>query len=222
MNAALPAGPQVLGPVEAREYWDRRHAEGKSLASGGHASWDEATNAMLYDVRKARIIAALDEVNDAYRPLRVLDAGCGKGHFSRALAGYGHRVDGIDASPAAVALCQESGGSRESYAVSTLASWRPAYLYDAAICVDVLFHLMDDADWLDSVRNLASLVRLGGSLVLADHDSDEDRVWSAYQKTRARSRYNEVLAEAGFEVAAFIRNDFRTDPVGMYVARRVS
>ena len=135
---------------------------------------------------------------------RLLDAGCGKGHFSRALAGYGHRVDGIDASPAAVALCQESGGSRESYAVSTLASWRPAYLYDAAICVDVLFHLMDDADWLDSVRNLASLVRLGGSLVLADHDSDEDRVWSAYHKTRARSRYNEVLAEAGFEVAAFI------------------
>lgn len=88
--------------------------------------------------------------------------------------------------------------------------------------MDVLFHLMDDADWLDSVRNLASLVRLGGSLVLADHDSDEDRVWSAYQKTRARSRYNEVLAEAGFEVAAFIRNDFRTDPVGMYVARRVT
>lgn len=221
MNAAHPAGPQVLGPAEAREYWDRRHAGGASLASGGHASWDEATNAMLYDVRKARIIAALDGANDTYRPLRVLDAGCGKGHFSRALAAYGHLVDGVDASPAAIALCRESAGPRESYAVSTLAGWRPAYLYDAAICVDVLFHLMDDADWRDSVRNLATLVRLGGSLVLADHDSDEDRLWSAYQKTRARGRYTEVLAEAGFEVTAFIRNDFRTDPVGMHVARRV-
>ena len=64
--------------------------------------------------------------------------------------------------------------------------------------MDVLFHVMDDQLWERSVVNLASVVRLGGLIVLAEHHADEDRTWSDYQRTRALSRYRMVLEPRGW------------------------
>jgi glyoxylase-like metal-dependent hydrolase (beta-lactamase superfamily II) len=85
-----------------------------------------------------------------------------------------------------------------------------------------MFHLMDDDEWHASLRNLAALVRLGGRLVVTDHDGEEDIVWGRYQKTRARSRYVEVLSERGLEMVEFVPNDFKSGRVGMHVALRVA
>jgi len=169
---------------QSRRYWNTRHGEVADHRSGGSLAYDQATNTMLYDVRRARLIEALGADSDPQVPRRVLDAGCGKGYFSRSLVEYGHRVDGIDTSIEAIRECRRRATGSDTYAVSSLRSWRPPYLYDAVICVDVMFHLMDDDEWLSSLRNLAVLVRLGGRLVVADHDGEEDIVWGSYQKTR--------------------------------------
>ena len=211
-----------LSPSQSRQYWDTRHREVADLCSGGSLAYDQATNAMLYDVRRARLIQAMGAESDPEIPLRVLDAGCGKGHFSRSLVEYGHRVDGIDTSPQAITECRRRAIGSDTYSVSSLRSWRPSYLYDVVICIDVMFHLMDDDEWLSSLRNLAALIRLGGRLVVTDHDAEEDIVWASYQKTRARSRYAKVLREQGMEIVDFIRNDFKSDHVGMHVAVRVA
>jgi 2-polyprenyl-3-methyl-5-hydroxy-6-metoxy-1,4-benzoquinol methylase len=211
-----------MTPEESRAYWDERHAQADDLASGGNIGYDRGTNAMLYVVRTARLIEVLGPGTDSIVPLRVLDAGCGKGYFSRQLGRFGHRVDGIDTSDHAIEVCRAEAGPSESYAVSELSRWSPPHLYDAVVCIDVLYHLMDDAEWEASVRNLASLVRLGGILGLVDHDRDEDRVWRNYQKTRAVSRYQDLLQECGFEVRRFVRNAFKDDPSGMHVAVRVA
>lgn len=213
---------ETLSISESRQYWNTRHGEVDDLRSGGSLSYDKATNAMLYDVRRARLIQAIGADSDQEIPRRVLDAGCGKGHFSRSLAEYGHRVDGIDTSTQAITECRRRAVGSETYAVSSLRSWRPPCLYDAVVCIDVMFHLMDDDEWLSSLRNLAALVRLGGLLVVTDHDADEDVVWASYQKTRGRSRYARVLREQGLEIVEFIRNDFKSDQVGMHVALRVA
>ena len=207
---------------ESREYWERRHAEAGSLGSGGHIGYDESTNAMLYAVRTARLVEALGPRTNPAIPLRVLDAGCGKGPFSRALASFGHTVDGIDTSITAISSCQAQAGLNDQYAVASLTQWSPPYLYDAVVCIDVLYHLMDDDEWTDSVRNLASLVRLGGILGLVDHDRAEDRIWQVYQKTRSTARYTALFEACGFEERRFVRNDFNHDSSGMHVAVRVA
>ena len=223
-EAAPTTSPErdPLTPRESREYWDSRHATSDELASGGNIGYDRPTNAMLYAVRSARLVEAIGPGTDPSLPLRVLDAGCGKGYFSRELASFGHAVDGIDTSPNAVALCRAQAGPRERYELSALADWAPPYLYDAVVCIDVLYHLMDDEEWTASVRALASLVRLGGILGLVDHDSPTDRVWQDYQKTRSVGRYQALLAECGFEVRRFVPNAFKNDPSGMHVAIRVA
>ena len=85
-----------------------------------------------------------------------------------------------------------------------------------------LFHILDDREWEASVRNLGCLVRIGGRLVLADHATDEDRVWARYQKTRGASRYESLLADLGFKYLRFVPNGLRGADVGFHVATRVA
>ena len=73
--ADRPPPPSELSAVQSRAYWDRRHASTGALASGGNIGWDEPTNAMLYAVRAARLVAALGPGTDPRAPRRVLDAG---------------------------------------------------------------------------------------------------------------------------------------------------
>lgn len=219
----MPAEPFPTWDSEtALRYWDTRHAEVDEWRSGGNISYDSGTNAMIYSVRLVRLVEALGSVTSEAAPLRVLDAGCGRGFFARSMSAFGHLVDGIDASPNAIMHCQEQEGDRERYAVSTLSEWVPSYLYDVVFSIDVLFHIMDDDEWRASVTNLAGLVRLGGRLLLADHSAEEDRVWSSYQKTRSRSRYLDVVTALGFQDRGFRPNGDPRDLVGLHVFGRVA
>ena len=212
---------KVLGVPEAIEYWDQRHRAKGPLQSGGDVSFDHAGNEIFYALRVGRLIDIIGDASSLAAPLRLLDAGCGKGFFSRAMASFGHRVDGIDSSVHAIEVCQEGAGSRESYAVSTLDAWAPPYLYDVVYSVDVLFHIMDDDLWAGSVANLASLVRTGGLLALADHGGDEDRLWGDYQRTRAAHRYDELLEKRGYRRDGFSPYRFRGSPAGFHVFTKV-
>jgi 2-polyprenyl-3-methyl-5-hydroxy-6-metoxy-1,4-benzoquinol methylase len=222
MEPTEPASIELLDSAQVAEYWDERHRRKRELASGGDVSMDEASNELFYAVRLGRLLQIIGDEADLRAPLRMLDAGCGKGYFSRAMATFGHRVDGIDVSDHAVGFCRSRAVGGDNYEVSPLADWKPAYLYDVVFSVDVLFHVTDDDAWAASVRNLASLVRWGGRLVLADHIRDEDRVWSTYQTTRRTSRYHELVTGRGFGVDAVVPYDFRHTPVGFHVFTRVA
>jgi SAM-dependent methyltransferase len=216
----VPAPPQRLAVQEAIDFWDNRHQVRGELLSGGDLSFDHATNEILYALRLGRLIDIIGATSSTTAPWRILDAGCGKGYFARAMARFGHQVEGIDSSPAAITDCRAHAAAGERYEVSTLVGWQPPHLYDVVYCVDVLFHIMDDSVWESSVRNLASLVRLGGRLVLSDHGADADRVWGNYQVTRASSRYRMVLEAAGFSSDGFVPYRFRDSLVGFHVFTR--
>jgi 2-polyprenyl-3-methyl-5-hydroxy-6-metoxy-1,4-benzoquinol methylase len=206
---------------ESAEFWNRRHRRMDDLRSGGHIGYDVGSNEILYAVRLGQLIEIIGDLSDAGAPLRVLDAGCGTGWFARAMGRFGHRVDGIDISVHAVDQCRRLSET-ERYEVAPLHGWRPPYLYDVSYSVDVLFHVMDDQLWSRSLVNLGSLVRLGGLLVLSEHDANEDRTWSSYQRTRALSRYRVLLEPRGWRYERFVSHHFRTGKVGFLVLTKVS
>jgi len=220
--ATAPRVSARLGTDEAISFWDSRHRTVGDLRSGGDLGHDEAVNAIFYALRLGRLLDVIGDSTEGAAPLRVLDAGCGKGWFSRALAQCGHQVDGIDSSEHAVAQCQRLAVGNDRYAVSRLDGWAPPYLYDVVASIDVLFHVMDDAVWEASVRNLASLVRLGGRLLLADHDADHDMVWGEYQVTRAGSRYRALVTGLGFRSDGFTAYRFRDNAAGFHAFTRTA
>ena len=211
---------QRLTEAEASKFWNDRHIRETDLRSGGHVSYDEATNSMFYLRRLGMLMDRIGLQSNPVAPLYLLDAGCGKGYFSRELAKFGHQVDGIDRSEAAIEQCRELGGGPR-YHQSGLAEWRAPWLYDAVLTVDVLFHIMDDAEWERATRNLASLVRLGGKLIIGDWGQDEDHVFGSYQICRGRNTYQRVLDTCGMRFDDWEPYRFRGSPIGFYTFTRI-
>jgi 2-polyprenyl-3-methyl-5-hydroxy-6-metoxy-1,4-benzoquinol methylase len=214
-----PANPVFLTHDEVVTYWDGRHREHGGLRSGGHIGYDEPTNENFYAVRLGQLLEQIGPATSQSEPLDVLEAGCGLGYFARGVARCGHRVDAIDSSEHAIMTCRTAGGGPR-YAVSTLAGWTSPYPYDVVYAVDVLFHVTDDEEWRASVRNLASLVRLGGRLLLTDWNVTEERVFSNYQLARTVDAYVALTAATGLSYLGFRPYGFRGSPVGFHLFYR--
>jgi SAM-dependent methyltransferase len=218
---ARPPAITLLSTAQTAAYWDSRHAREGGLRSGGNIGFDEATNEMFYVARLELLMRALGHLSDPVAPLFLLDAGCGKGWFSRQLTAFGHQIDGIDASPSAINYCRVRGGGAR-YFRSTLDQWRSPWLYDAVVSIDVLFHILDHEEWQSAVRNLASLVRFGGRLIVSDTGQDCDRQYGNYQVVRGRSRYLPLASQCGLRFEDWLPYHFRGSFLGFYVFTRVA
>lgn len=208
-------------------YWDTRHRTYDDLASGGHIGLDRAGNELFYAWRTGALLTLIGDLSSPSHPLFVLDAGCGKGHFARALARCGHRVDAFDASPEAVGhACAAPRNTAEDAAggprctVASLAGWRSPWPYDVVLCVDVLFHILDDTVWAAGLQNLASLVRLTGRLILTDEDTAVPRPRGDYILHRPASSYRAQLEPLGLRHTLFQPYGFRENEVGFHVFTR--
>lgn len=192
--------------------------------AAGDLSYDDMGNLAFNALRIGRLLDVLGTLAEPVAPLWLLDAGCGTGWLTRALASFGHQVDGIDSATATVEACrgQSRADGRDHYAVSRLDTWAPSYLYDAVVSVDVLFLISQDSLWEASVVNLASLVRSGGRLVLADHNLAQDHPWGGRQVSRARRRYVDLLAAEGLVYRRSVPYEFRDSDAGFHVFDRIA
>ena len=204
---------------ESIAYWDARHRDEVGLRSGGNTGLGQAGNEVFYARRLGVLLALVGDLTSTSEPLFLLDAGCGKGYFARALARCGHRIDGIDTSPAAISACREAGGGPR-YHRARLAQWHSPWLYDAVYAVDVCFHITDDAEWESSLANLASLVRLAGMLVVTDEHVESRVRHGSYIVHRTREDYMSVLGPHGLAAVGFRPYDFRDSRVGFHVFTR--
>ncbi|MER6463664.1 class I SAM-dependent methyltransferase [Streptomyces sp. NPDC048409] len=215
-----PDGPGTPGHT-VRTYWDTRHRERDDLASGGHIGLDRPGNEIFYAVRLGQLLTLIGDVSSPAAPLFVLDAGCGKGHFARALARCGHHVDAFDTSEEAIGRARAEGGGPR-YAFAALDEWRSPWLYDVVLSVDVLFHVLDDAEWAAGLRNLASLVRITGRLIVTDEHTDEPVPRGDYILHRPLAAYRRELEPLGLSHSLFRPYGFRENRVGFHVFTRTS
>ncbi|KUL45497.1 class I SAM-dependent methyltransferase [Streptomyces regalis] len=212
-------------------YWDARHSDLDELASGGQIGLDRPGNEIFYAQRFGSLLSLIGDLSSPAAPLFVLDAGCGKGYFARALARCGHRVDAFDISPHAVDHARAEGGGPR-YAVAALDEWRSPWPYDIVVCVDVLFHVLDDQAWAAGLRNMASLIRVTGRLIatdiVTDEDADEGTDEATAERTTRGARtvhrpiaaYRAELEPLGLRHTLSQPYGFRESQVGFHVFTR--
>lgn len=153
---------------DPRSYWDARHREhGAALTGVGCVLLDEAGNRDDYETKWTHVRPVLErETQRGAR--RILDAGCGIGWFTKQLHPLRFAdVEAFDFSESAAAQAHNNAPNVRVF-VSSLEDARTHRPFDVVMCLDVLFHVVDDERWARAVANLASLVASHGALVIQD------------------------------------------------------
>lgn len=163
-----------------RDYWDRRYQTG---GRSGERRLSERALEARYRERSQLIHGFADDVES------VLDIGCGDGRQARWL-GLPNYL-GVDPSPEAIRLAQ-ARNPEKSFEVLDNPDPR-----DLHLSLSVIFHLTDDADYLDHLALLFSALRY---VIVDSTDHDEDgathvrhRLWTpdvpkGWRQTMKRDR----------------------------------
>jgi ubiquinone/menaquinone biosynthesis C-methylase UbiE len=132
--------------------------------AAGYARWatsyDAAANPLIR-VEEPVVRALVDRVP----PGRALDAACGTGRHTAYLASRGHRVAGVDATPAMLEKARARVPSADLRLGDLAALPFEDGAFDLAVCALALSHLPDIAP---AIAELARVMRPGGTLVVSD------------------------------------------------------
>lgn len=180
-----------------RLYWERRHARaGASLEGVGLLGLESEGNFKDYECKWRHIKAALDVV-DPLRTQRVVDAGCGNGWFTTRVADLGFAVEGLDFSERAIDIAKRTNQEKAiNWHVSELSEFRGWRRYGVAMCIDVLFHIMNDLDWHKALSNLADMVVEDGYLLIQDALAEVPVKVGDPERTHVNFRTEDAYREA--------------------------
>lgn len=132
--------------------------------AAGYARWatsyDAAANPLIR-VEEPAVRALLDRM----APGRALDAACGTGRHTAYLVSRGHRVAGVDATPAMLEKARARVPSADLRLGDLARLPFEDGAFDLAVCALALSHLPDPDP---AIAELARVLRPGGTLVVSD------------------------------------------------------
>jgi SAM-dependent methyltransferase len=196
-------------PFDNRQYWETRLRQHYSLAGVGYVRLGRRYNEWMYRIRGEvfdRVVAKLRDrlPVSSDRALTVLDVGSGTGFYVERWLRLGARVTGLDLTEVAVASLTQRfpaarfvradiGGAFEELALA-------AGSFDAVSAFDVLFHLVDDAQYARAFQNIAALLCPGGWFLWSDNFLHYGTQRVRHQASRPLAESVRLLQAAGLEV----------------------
>ena len=190
-------------PPQSRVFWEQRLGEDWTLSGVGYQALGRPFNTWMYRVRRH---VFLDEVSALHLPLssaRVLDVGSGTGFYVRRWQELGAgSITGCDLTQGAVDRLTRRHPDVPFLRldISQPVAGLERDSFTAVSCMDVLFHITDDAHFWSAVANIAALVRPGGHVVISDNFLHRPEQRGPRQVNRSLAHIEEVLDTAGLEV----------------------
>jgi 2-polyprenyl-3-methyl-5-hydroxy-6-metoxy-1,4-benzoquinol methylase len=197
------ARPDTYAGNEA-SYWDGRHAElAGSLRAPGRKDRDEDANRSDYQTKRDFFDHHLPRwaptPTDDGAPARLLDAGCGPGAFCGTWLDLGYRLTGVDFSRTAIDAARDAHPDAEFH-VAPLDAPLPGAPYDVVVCIDVLFHVVDDTTWERALRHLAGAAKRRAPIVIQETLDQPQRI-TTHTRWRTTDHYARALAGLGMTIA---------------------
>jgi 2-polyprenyl-3-methyl-5-hydroxy-6-metoxy-1,4-benzoquinol methylase len=184
-------------------YWEQRHQQFDDRLDGiGTKGMGQEANLEDYESKWEHLRAMLATLG--LDGAAVLDAGCGIGWFTERLAADGHGLTAVDFSASAVEIARRRLGDQVDIEVGRLDQYQSGRTFPLVVCIDVLFHIVDDEQWRATLANLATQVAADGAFVVQDHlvDTPADVVDTTTTHTRWRSVSMYEAALPAWEIEA--------------------
>jgi SAM-dependent methyltransferase len=153
---------------DTHKYWTERHdALNGSIRSVGHIGMSEVQNLQDYAFNADHVRTALLSKFPEPEGRVLFDAGCGTGIVSALCADLGFQVIGADFSETAVRQAR----TRVPGGIFIAQPFDQVRLppVDAIVCLDVLFHIVDDDLWRRGLEALAQNLKPDGRLLVLEH-----------------------------------------------------
>ena len=189
-----------MTPKDPAEYWEER-LQPFDLSAVGHLGLGLPYVRWLYRLRSAVFRRLIRTPGRDWKGAAVLDVGSGTGFYVNEWLRAGAAVTGSDMTQVAVDNLAKSFPATRfvRFDVSENPPF-PAESFDAISAVDMLFHIVDDARYEAALRNMASLLKVGGYLFLSEFFLHGETTRSAYEVDRSIQDVEGVLAEAGLDL----------------------
>ena len=188
----------------AKEYWDTRLGHAPGLRGVGHIGYGDPYNQWVYR-RKGNVLArafAMAGVESDTSDLTALDVGSGTGWVIEQLLQRTPKVSGVEITDVAL------GRLRARFPQLTLEQVEvgkdplpfPSSSFDVVTMMDVSYHVVDDAALRYAVKEIARVLKVGGSLIITDRLGDSDEDVAEHVRMRSRRFWSEVGSAEGLQL----------------------
>jgi SAM-dependent methyltransferase len=197
--------PGALGPLALPpdQYWEQRLGRDFSLGGVGHFGLGRAFNEWAYRVRRAAVRRTLLRHGIRADRSDILEAGFGTGYFVELWLELDARsILGLDITQRAVDAFSARFPRHRFLRQDIAAPNCPRFgAFDIVTAFDVLFHLLDEADFRRAIANLCRQLKPGGYLLVTDIFSTSIALRGPTQHSRPLPAYRELLRAQGVKVA---------------------
>ncbi len=186
-------------------YWEGRLSKTFSLEAVGFDSFGKGYNRWLYKMSARSLERAIKRGLIEPQGKAVLEIGCGTGFYVDIWQKHGITdLVGVDITEASVTELKRRYPSYRFYQrdIGSEAFGIHSQAYEIVTAFAVLFHIVDDGEFNQAVRNISNLCARAGTVLITDIFSHKRAYVLPHQKSRTLAEYTKVLSENGLQVVS--------------------
>lgn len=179
--------------MQPREYWEERI---KKYGHTNHIGYNEFYNHYLYKIKLAKLTAAIKRNNIKIAGKDILDIGTGFGCFIEYFSKLNpHSITGMDISSTAIKYLTSKYPPYKFYLSDISEKQLPLEKYDIINASDVMYHILDEDKFKQTMINFNSIAKKGCYLFISDFFGRTEIENHKYMITHSYKKYKKCLGD---------------------------
>lgn len=191
--------------LDTKDYWETRLRQHPGLSGVGNTCLGESYIQWLYKVRRAVFLRIVSSLKVNLRTAQIFDVGSGTGFYLELWKQLGVcSITGCDITKIAVERLQSALPWARILRLDIAAALpaEESRRYDIVSAFDVLFHIVEEKQYEQAIRNVCDLLRPGGVFLFSDLLAHQGSHQSEHVASRPLGQVMALLAKTGFEVVS--------------------